>query len=146
MEEVVEAIAEHRLVTVFGPGGIGKTRLVTVVAERVAPSFSGGGAFVDLVPVSAEFVVPAVAAALDVAERAQTPLEAIVHDRLRDGRTLVVLDNCEHVLDSVVTFVQGVLEACPDAVVMATSREPLGLPGERLVGVRPLDRRPRRSS
>ena len=78
------------------------------------------------------------AAALRVAEHPRVALESVVHDRLREGRTLLVLDNCEHVLDPVATFVQGVLARCPDTVVVATSRERLGVPGERLVELRPL--------
>lgn len=138
LQEIVEAAAEARLVTLVGPGGIGKTRLVTVAAERIAPAFRGGGAFVDLVPVTPEFVVPAVATALGLTERLHTTLETVVHDRLRQGPSLLVLDNCEHVLGSVAAFVQGVLAAVPDAVVMTTTREGLGLPGERLVAVQSL--------
>src|SRR5437763_1754908 len=65
LADIDAALGEHRLVTLLGPGGIGKTRLATVAAERAAVHFNGGGAFVDLVPVSAEFVVQAIAAALD---------------------------------------------------------------------------------
>jgi predicted ATPase/DNA-binding CsgD family transcriptional regulator len=138
LDEITEAIATNRLVTLLGPGGIGKTRLATVAAEAVAPTFPGGGAFVDLVPVSAEFVVQAVAAALNVIERPQETLENLVHERLRHGRALVVLDNCEHLLEAASTFVHGVLAACPHAVVLATSRERLGVSGERVLPIPPL--------
>jgi predicted ATPase/DNA-binding CsgD family transcriptional regulator len=138
LDELEGALATDRLVTVLGPGGIGKTRLVVTAAERAAPSFSAGGAFVNLVPVRPEFVVEAVAAALGVMERPQQPLEQAVFDRLRTGRTLLVLDNCEHVLGAVASFTAGVLASCPAAVVLATSRERMGVIGERVLTLGPL--------
>jgi predicted ATPase/DNA-binding CsgD family transcriptional regulator len=138
LEEIAGALRTDRLVTLVGPGGIGKTRLAVVAAERAATTFAAGGAFVNLVPVSADFVVEAVAAALGVVERAQESLEDIVHERLREGRVLLVLDNCEHVLTATATFAQAVLGSCPDAVVLATSRERLGVNGERVLPVPPL--------
>lgn len=138
IDEVVEALAGSRMVTLLGPGGIGKTALAQVVAERVAPAFGAGGAFVDLVPVTSGFVVQAVAAALGVSERPQESLDAVVHERMREGRSLLVLDNCEHVLSAVATFVGDLLAACPDAAVLATSRERLGVVGERVIAVPPL--------
>src|ERR1700722_3704219 len=113
--EVVDlsaAISADRLVTVVGPGGVGKTRLAAVVAARAADDFPAGGGFVDLVPVRPEFVMEAVAAALGVVERAQEPLEPLVHQRLRAGRTLLVLDNCEHVLAAVAAFTAAALASC----------------------------------
>ena len=138
LADIDAALGEHRLVTLLGPGGIGKTRLATVAAERAAVHFNGGGAFVDLVPVSAEFVVQAIAAALDVVERPQEPLERVVFERLRAGRVLLVLDNCEHVSGAVAALVPAALAACPSLVVLATSRERLGIVGERVVPILPL--------
>jgi predicted ATPase/DNA-binding CsgD family transcriptional regulator len=135
---VVRALDDYRLVTLLGPGGIGKTRLATVAAKRAAATFTGGGAFVDLVPVTADFVVPAVASALGVVERPQEPLDSVVHERLRLGRVLLVVDNCEHVLAAVSAFVERALVACPDLAVLATSRERLGVTGERVLPVPPL--------
>ena len=138
LDELSLAITTDRLVTLVGPGGVGKTRLAMSVSARVASTFPAGGAFVDLVPVSSDFVVQAVAAALGVVERAQEPLEQAVHERLRAGRALLVLDNCEHVLGAVAAFVQSVLASCPAAVILTTSRERLGVTGERVVPVDPL--------
>src|SRR3954451_22469702 len=138
LDEILAALTGSRMVTLLGPGGIGKTALAQVVAERVAPAFVAGGAFVDLVPVSSGFVVQAVAAALGGTERPQEPLERVVHERMRAGRSLLVLDNCEHVLDAVTNFVGDLLAACPDAAVLATSRERLGVVGERVIAVPPL--------
>jgi DNA-binding CsgD family transcriptional regulator len=127
LDELAAALAGDRLVTLVGAGGIGKTRLAVEAVLRDALSFPGGGAFVDLVPVSAEYVVYAVAAALGVVELAHRPVEETVHERLRAGRTLLVLDNCEHVLPAVAGFVSAVLARCPATVVLATTRERLVL-------------------
>ncbi|MEU4639465.1 hypothetical protein [Micromonospora sp. NPDC023814] len=122
----------------MGPGGVGKTRLTCVVAAAAARSFPLGTAFVDLVPVRDDFVARAVATALGVTERAQQPLLAAIAERLGQGRTLLMLDNCEHLLDPVAGFVERILSACPDTTVLATSRERLAVPGEQVVPVAPL--------
>jgi predicted ATPase/DNA-binding CsgD family transcriptional regulator len=136
--ELSQALSSNRLVTLVGPGGVGKTRLAVVAASDNAGLFAGGGAFVDLVPASPEFVLHAVAAALGVVERPQDSLEQVVHERLREGRLLLVLDNCEHVLGAAADLVRSVLASCPDVVVLVTSRERLGIPGERVVPLSPL--------
>jgi predicted ATPase/DNA-binding CsgD family transcriptional regulator len=138
LAELFSAITANRLVTVVGPGGVGKTRLVAVTATRAMPEFPAGGAFVDLVPVRPEFVVEAVAAALGVTERAHEPLEQLVWQRLRAGRMMLVLDNCEHALGAAAAFANSALAACPELVVIATSRERLGVTGERVVTLAPL--------
>ena len=138
LEELTQALSSNRLVTLVGPGGVGKTRLAVVAASHNVALFAGGGAFVDLVPVSSEFVLHAVAAALGVVERPQDPLERVVHERLRAGRFLLVLDNSEHVLGAAAELVRSILAACPDVVVLATSRERLGIAGERVVPLSPL--------
>ncbi|MFI7450355.1 ATP-binding protein [Nonomuraea sp. NPDC049714] len=131
---VMAAFESARLVTLVGPGGVGKTRL----AVAAAGSFPYGGAFVDLVPVRDPFVAEAVAAALGVSERPQQPLEDAIADRLGRDRALLVLDNCEHLLDAVAAFVDRLLSRCPGTRALVTSRERLGVPGERLVSVEPL--------
>jgi predicted ATPase/DNA-binding CsgD family transcriptional regulator len=135
---VAKAMAADRLVTLVGPGGIGKTRLAVVAASGAVAGFPGGGAFVDLVPVSSEFVVEAVAAALGVVERAQEPLELAVMERLRAGRSLLVLDNCEHVLGAAAAFASAAMASCPEVVILGTSRARLGVPGERVIQLAPL--------
>ncbi len=137
------ALGEARLVTLVGPGGVGKTRLATVVVETVvgeaaAAEFPAGGAFVDLVPVGGGFVSQAVASVLGITERPQQSLDDAVLERLRWGRSLVVLDNCEHLLDAVARFAGRVLAGCPEVTVLATSRERLALAGERVIRVPPL--------
>ncbi|MET7971415.1 LuxR C-terminal-related transcriptional regulator [Micromonospora sp. NPDC005305] len=137
-EAVLAALAHRRLVTLLGPGGVGKTRLAGAVGAAAAPTFPLGGVFVDLVPVRDDFVVQAVATALGVTEQVQQPLLAAITDRLGRGRTLLVLDNCEHLLDPVAGLVERILSACPEVTVLATSRERLAVPGEQVVPVGPL--------
>jgi predicted ATPase/DNA-binding CsgD family transcriptional regulator len=129
LAEMSQALATQRLVTLVGPGGIGKTRLAIAAASQTAASFPSGGAFVDLVPVSREFIVEAVAAALGLGERSGEPLTETVHARMRSGRSLLVLDNCEHVLGAAVAFTRSLLASCPEAVVLATTRERFGIAG-----------------
>jgi predicted ATPase len=136
LDQVVAAIGSARLVTLVGPGGVGKTRLAVTAASTT--DFPFGSAFVDLVPVRTGFVAPAVATAVGVAERPHQPLEEAVHERLRRGRSLLLMDNCEHLLDDVAVFVERLLDHCDDVVVLATSRERLGLAGEQVVVVPPL--------
>ncbi|MFI6818551.1 ATP-binding protein [Nonomuraea sp. NPDC050328] len=139
---IAAAFTGSRLVTLLGPGGVGKTRLAIVTAS----GFTGGGAFVDLVPVRAGSVAQALASALGVIERTQQPLEDALAERLGSGQALLVLDNCEHVLDAVAPLVDRLLALCPGTRVLATSREHLGIPGERIVPIAPLPLSPASSS
>ncbi|WP_433160311.1 ATP-binding protein [Kribbella sp. CA-247076] len=136
--ELLAALASNRLVSLLGPGGVGKTRLALRVAAEIGGSYPYGGAFVDLVPVRPGFVVAAVAEALGVREQPpQTVVEALL-ERLRRGRTLLVLDNCEHLVDEVGDLVARILERAPDTAVLVTSRERIGVAGERPVQLGPL--------
>jgi predicted ATPase/DNA-binding CsgD family transcriptional regulator len=135
---VIGLLADTRLVTLLGPGGIGKTRLAAVVADAVGPSFPLGGAFVELVPVRDGFVERAVAAAIGVTERPGQTLAVSIAQRLGRGRSLLVLDNCEHLIDAAAEFVERLLSTCPDVTVLVTSRERTGVPGERTVPIKPL--------
>lgn len=137
-ELVLAAFADARLVTLVGPGGVGKTRLAAEVAEAGARSFPSGVAFVDLVPVRNGFVAQAVAATLGVVEGPQQPLESAIAEQFGRGRALLVMDNCEHLLTEVAGFVARLLSACPGLRVLVTTRERLGIPGERLVAIEPL--------
>jgi predicted ATPase/DNA-binding CsgD family transcriptional regulator len=137
-ELVLAALADARLVTLVGPGGVGKTRLAAEVAEAAARSLAAGVAFVDLVPVRDGYVAQAVAATLGLVEGPQQPLESAIAERFGPGRALLVLDNCEHLLPAVAGFVARLLSACPGTRVLATTRERLGLAGERLLPIKPL--------
>ncbi|HEX4811122.1 MAG TPA: LuxR C-terminal-related transcriptional regulator [Nonomuraea sp.] len=133
-DTVLAALAESRLVTLLGPGGMGKTRLATVVASE----YPDGGAFVDLVPARAGHVIQAVGAALGVSERPPRPLEHTVLERLAPGRALLVMDNCEHVIDEAGALIDRVLSRCPGVRVLATTRERLSVMGERVIPISPL--------
>src|SRR5215467_16258121 len=135
---VLAALGESRLVTLIGPGGVGKTRLALEVARGAASLFPSGCAFTDLVPAGEGFVAQAVASVLGVSEGPQQPLLAAVLEHLAPCRLLLVLDNCEHVLAEVAGFIDRLLAACPGVRVLATSRERLAVAGEHAVPVPPL--------
>jgi predicted ATPase/DNA-binding CsgD family transcriptional regulator len=132
------SLGAARLVTLVGPGGVGKTRLALAVTQEVGASFPFGGGFVGLVSVRPGFLTQAVAAVLGVAERPGQALQQAVAERLGHGRCLLVLDNCEHLLDAVAELVASLLADCPQLVVLTTSRERLGVAGERVLPVAPL--------
>jgi predicted ATPase len=125
-----------RLVTLTGPGGMGKTRLALAVASELEGGFADGAAFVELAPVAdAALVLPTIAAALGVNELSGQSVERLLGAR----RMLLVLDNLEHLL-AAATEVAAVLEAGPAIVVLTTSRAPLRLTAERVLPVSPLPR------
>ncbi|MFI0463414.1 BTAD domain-containing putative transcriptional regulator [Saccharopolyspora sp. 5N102] len=131
-------LAEHRLVTLTGPGGVGKTRLATTAAAALAGEQAVW--FAELAPVSDPADVPQ--AVLDALGPRTAPHGRDALDRLADALSpapvVLVLDNCEHQLDAVASLADGLLGSCPDLRLLATSREPLGLLGEALVPVPPL--------
>ena len=135
---VLEALAENRVVTLVGPGGVGKTRLAAKAAEAACTEYPFGGVFVDLVPVREGFLTQAVATLLGVTERPGRSLDVALHEHLARGRSLLVLDNCEHLLGVVSVFIEKLLTDCPGLNVLATSRERLAVPGERTVTVPPM--------
>ncbi|AXB44735.1 ATP-binding protein [Amycolatopsis albispora] len=137
LDTAARLVTEAPVTTVLGPGGAGKTRLATAVTARAASAFPGGAAFVKLVPARPGYVVETVAAALGVEPAPQQRLADVVADRLR-GRALLVLDNCEHVVDDVADLLADLAEANPRLSVLATSRERLGVPGETVLQLGPL--------
>lgn len=128
-----KAIHEHRLVTVIGPGGAGKTRLAIEAAHKVVGTFPDGVWFVDLAQVAdPEMVAPAVASGLQTVERAGLNLTESLGAYLRARTVLLVLDNCEHVVEPIATLATSLLTQAPSLSVLATSRQPLGADGEVL--------------
>jgi predicted ATPase/DNA-binding SARP family transcriptional activator len=131
-----------RLLTLTGPGGIGKTRLALAAAREARPHFADGAAFVDLAPLADHVrVLPAIAEALDVKEDGSAPLGDAVRDHLRTRSMLLVLDNFEHVLEAATTLTP-LLDSAPRLKLLATSREPLRLRAEHEHPVPPLGRYP----
>jgi predicted ATPase/class 3 adenylate cyclase len=133
------AVDDSPVVTLTGVGGVGKTRLALQVAADAVARFPDGVWFVDLGPVlDAGYVAGAFSASLLLPERRQGTLEESIVVALRDKRLLVVLDNCEQVVDAVADLVDTVVGSCPGVSVLATSREALGVDGEDTYDVRPL--------
>ena len=141
-EEAVAALVSRpshpRLVTIVGPGGIGKTTVALAVAEHMITSYEDGVWLVDLAPLGdPRLVLGAVATVLGLEIRAEDSLPNLVGG-LRDKRMLLLLDNCEHVIDAAASLVAAVLSGAPGVNIMATSREPLGVVGEREYRLGPL--------
>ena len=129
---ILAALRIARLLTLTGTGGIGKTRLALEAAEA-AEDFPGGAWFVDLSPLTeSASVLPALAAALEVAPQAGETTAAALKMYLAPRRALLLLDNCEHLIAAVAAAAQALLTDCPQLKILATSRQPLGIMGEAL--------------
>src|SRR4051812_5826295 len=119
------------LLTLTGPGGVGKTRLALKTAQDVAASFADGVVWVDLAPLRDPVLVPStVATALDLLPAATRSIAEVLADYLRPRQTLLLLDNCEQVLGAAADLVGSLLGRCPALQVLATSRAPLRLRSE----------------
>ena len=139
VREVAGLLEEYRLVTVTGPGGVGKTRLAGEVAGLVAARFADGVWLAELAPVrDPARVAAAVAVALGVREQAGEPAAAALARVLARQQVLVVLDNCEHVIGAAAQLCAGLLQACDDVRILATSRERLRIAGEAAYRLAPL--------
>jgi predicted ATPase/DNA-binding winged helix-turn-helix (wHTH) protein len=139
VDEILDISASHRLVTLTGAGGIGKTRLGLEVARRLLPSFADGVWDIELAPLSDPELVPvavATALRLELAMGTASPLS--VASALRSKQLMLVLDNCEHVIDTAAQMAEALLRANPAARVIATSREPLRAEDEWVYPVPPL--------
>jgi predicted ATPase/DNA-binding CsgD family transcriptional regulator len=127
------------LLTLTGPGGVGKTRLALAIAQDIADAFANGVAFVDLSPLNdPALVLPAIATEVGVVESGDVSLAKQLTAALRPRQLLLLLDNCEHVLATTAALVADLLVACPAVQVLATSRAPLRLRGEHELPVSPL--------
>src|SRR5438093_2341646 len=140
LAEVTELLGVHRLVTLIGAGGIGKTRLGLDAARELLPGFTDGVWVAELAPLSDPGLVPlTVAAALGLTLPAGAESPERVAAALGAKRVLFVLDNCEHVIEAAARMAAALLNANPHARVMATSREPLRAPGEYVYRVLSLE-------
>jgi predicted ATPase/DNA-binding SARP family transcriptional activator/DNA-binding CsgD family transcriptional regulator len=139
MVEVKRILSMTRLLTLTGAGGSGKTRLGLEVARDLAGAYPDGARMAELAPLSEPSLVPQeVAGALGVQERPGEALADTLTDALRDKELLLVLDNCEHVVEGAAELVDALLGSCPRLKVIATSREPLYVSGEVNWTVSPL--------
>lgn len=139
-ELVVEASEPGvRLLTLTGPGGTGKTRLALQLAAELSDSYPDGIWWVPLAPLrDGALVGSTVANALDIDEEPNREIADSIASTLARKSVLLLLDNCEHLVESVATLVGNVVASCPDVLVVATSREPLALTGENVFAVQPL--------
>jgi predicted ATPase/DNA-binding SARP family transcriptional activator len=137
---VADLLTTARLVTVWGAGGVGKTRLALEVAAAVTNRYADGVHVCDLTALTAgSDVARAIASSVGVQERSGRRLEAQLVDRLDGRRLLLIVDNCEHVLDATASLAQRLVQSTSGVDVLATSRERLGVDGEHVWEVVPLD-------
>ena len=135
LAELPGFVDRTQLLTLSGPGGVGKTRLAIELARRLTSplEYPDGVWMVELSGLRDGALVPAtLATTLGLATGTTTPTAALVANQLADRRCVVVLDNCEHLLDASAALAQAILDECPGVTVLATSREPLHLAGERV--------------
>jgi predicted ATPase len=139
LSEVAELVRTHRLVTLVGEGGIGKTRLGIEVARQLLPEFADGARIAELAPLSDPELVPiAVATALGLELRAGAVSAERVANALADKQLMLVLDSCEHVIEAAANIAGALLHTNAAMRVLATSREPLRTDGEYLYRLPPL--------
>jgi predicted ATPase/DNA-binding CsgD family transcriptional regulator len=137
---IKKQLTAARLVSLIGPGGVGKTRLAIRTATDLARGFSDGAWLVELADIrDPALVANAVMAALDLRAQASTEPIPLLLSHLRDKQLLLVLDNCEHLLGAVALLVADVISGAPGVRVTATSREPLAVSGEQVVPIPPLE-------
>ena len=139
LAEVKQMLGTHRLVTLLGMGGLGKTRLSLQAAIELMPNYSDGAWFIDLAPLrDPALVVGEVAQVLEVRDEPGRPLLQTLAARLRDKRLLLIFDNCEHLVQAAADLVHALLRAAPQLHILASSREALRVAGEQAYPVYPL--------
>src|SRR6516162_1642160 len=142
VSRIVARLQRHRLLSIVGPGGIGKTSVALAVAEASVNTYEHGVWFVDLAPLADARLVPsAVAQVLGFEIRSDDPVPGLV-GAIRDRRLLLVLDNCEHVIEAAATLAVAILRGATDVHILATSREPLRVEGEHVQRLPPLSSGP----
>src|SRR6202163_1347664 len=138
--EIRKKLTSARLVSLVGPGGVGKTRLAIRAGTDLARGFPDGAWLVQLAELEDSTLVGnTVLAALDLRDQAATEPLTLLLSYLRDKELLLVVDNCEHLLGAAAQVVTELMKAAPGVRVIATSREPLSVPGEHVVPVPPLE-------
>jgi len=139
IEEIQQIMQSTSLLTLTGSGGCGKTRLAIESANNLAGEFADGAWFVAMAPVTdPDHIALAAASALNIHSHSEHPVIETLSNYLRSRNILIVLDNCEHLIPDCGTFASVLLDLCPNLSILATSREPLHIQGEREFFVRPL--------
>src|SRR5215831_1342369 len=140
LAELRRQLASARLVTVVGPGGAGKSRLTARIASDLSRGFGHGAWLVQLADIrEPALVANAFMAGLDLRDQTGTEPRALVLSHLRERQLLLVVDNCEHLLQAAAELISEILKAAPQVRVLATSREPLSVNGEHVVPIPPLE-------
>lgn len=130
-EQIVRKLEQVRLLTLAGPGGVGKTRLAIAVAEQVVSAYPDGVFCIDLAPLTDPArVAQTIATALQIREAPDASLLSTLQEALASKTLMLMLDNCEHLLDSCAVLADALLKQCPRLRILATSRQALGLTGE----------------
>jgi predicted ATPase/DNA-binding winged helix-turn-helix (wHTH) protein len=140
VQRVLDILSAYRIVTLMGPGGVGKTALASEIARILSPAFQGNVAFIELASLSDRRLVASVSASTLGLQFGGGEISAhAVARAIGDRRLLLVLDNCEHVIDEAATLAETVAHLCRNTCILATSREMLRISGEHLYRVPPLD-------
>jgi predicted ATPase/DNA-binding CsgD family transcriptional regulator len=136
LAEALRVLEGSRLLTLIGPGGIGKTRMALRIASDLVDIFSDGAWLVELAPVTDPLLVPlAVATTLGVHEQPGRPMLVSLAEHLESRHLMLVLDNCEHLVDASAELSEALLRSCPGLCILATSRQALGIEGETVLSV-----------
>jgi predicted ATPase/class 3 adenylate cyclase len=136
MAEAKQLLSNARLLTLIGPGGTGKTRLALQVAVDLLPSFTDGVWLAELAPLADASLIPqTIAAIFELRELPNIPMINVVSDYLRAKELLLILDNCEHLIEACAQLSESLLRSCPQLKIIASSREVLGIAGEMVYRV-----------
>ncbi|MDQ6767920.1 MAG: NB-ARC domain-containing protein [Candidatus Eremiobacteraeota bacterium] len=140
LEEVKSLLSQHKLLTLFGSGGVGKTRLAMQVGADVLEQFPDGVWLADFAPITdPELVSSVIAKELGMTQAEGRRVDESISQWLKRKRLLLILDNCEHVLETVAAIANAIIRSCPEVRMLATSRQALGVSGERVLRLASLD-------
>ena len=138
IDALTPQLLQRRLLTIVGPGGIGKSTLALALAHATQADYQNGACFINLAPLtSPDLLLSAVASILEIPLRSADPMSGLM-DFLRGKQILLVLDSCEHVIDAAAIFAEAIRLNAPNVRIMATSREPLRVDGEHVYRLAPL--------
>ena len=140
LRELKSLLSQHKLLTLFGSGGIGKTRLALQVGAEVLDDYPDGAWLIDLAPIAdPELVSSVIAKEIGMPQVEGRRIDESIPLWLKRKRLLLILDNCEHVLEAVAAIADAIIRSCPDVRLLATSRQALDISGERVLRLASLD-------